>query len=68
MKRFVMTMALTCLLSVSAFGGQIPTVGDAPPPPAPGQIPTVGSNSPTPGDVPSVDATIILIIVSLLAR
>jgi len=42
-----------CLLSVSAFAGNIPTVGDAPP--APGNIPTVG-----------MAATIVLTIVGLL--
>ena len=44
MKRFVMTMALTCVLSGSALAGDIPSVGfTAPPPPtptAPGEIPT----------------------------
>jgi hypothetical protein len=47
MKRLLMTMALTCVLSVSAFAGLIPTVGvTAPPndetsaPTAPGQIPS----------------------------
>lgn len=64
MKRLVMTIALTCLLSVSAFAGQIPTVGDAPP--VPGQIPTVGSPSPAPGDSPSVDVMIILTIINLV--
>lgn len=53
MKRFVMTIALTCVLSISASAGLIPTVGAPdPPPPAgvaqatsetsPGQVPTGG--------------------------
>lgn len=49
MKRFVMTIALTCALSGSVLAGDVPTVGiNAPPPdetPAPnatGEVPTVG--------------------------
>ncbi len=49
MKRFLITLALTCVLSASAFAGDIPSVGmtapqpDAPPAPtAPGEIPTSG--------------------------
>ena len=45
MKRFAMTVVLTCVLSGSALAGDIPTVGvTAPPPPptAPGEVPTVG--------------------------
>lgn len=53
MKRFLMTVTLTCLLSVSAFAGNIPTVDFAPP--APGNVPTVG-----------VAATIVLTVIGLL--
>jgi hypothetical protein len=49
MKRFVMSMALTCVLSASALAGEIPTVGVTAPPPdepppvtAPGEIPSGG--------------------------
>jgi hypothetical protein len=54
MKRFAMTIALSCVLSGSALAGEIPTVGVTPPPPpppdgiqatstsAPGEVPTVG--------------------------
>jgi hypothetical protein len=49
MKRFVMTIALTSVLSCSALAGDVPSVGfTAPPPPepptatAPGDVPTVG--------------------------
>ena len=45
MKRFAMTVVLTCVLSGSSLAGDIPTVGvTAPPPPptAPGDIPSVG--------------------------
>jgi hypothetical protein len=55
MKRFLIAIALTCLLSVSALAGEIPTVGNAPA--APGEIPTVGAAT-----------TIVLTIISLLPR
>ncbi|MEP6911950.1 MAG: hypothetical protein ABI923_04300 [bacterium] len=48
MKRLMMTMALTCVLSSSSLAGDIPSGGfTAPPPPpsaptAPGEVPTVG--------------------------
>jgi hypothetical protein len=52
MKRFLMTIALTCVLSVTAFAGLIPSDGVTAPPPdettpttsatEPGPIPTVG--------------------------
>lgn len=50
MKRFVMTMALTCVLAGSALAGDIPSVGFTAPPPdettptatVTGEIPTVG--------------------------
>ena len=53
MKRFVMTIALTAVLSSSALAGDIPTDGSPSPPPkgstqattptSPGDVPTVGS-------------------------
>jgi hypothetical protein len=49
MKRFVMSLALTCALAVAASAGEVPSVGFNAPPPdeppaptAPGEIPTVG--------------------------
>ena len=49
MKRFVIAVALTCVLSGSALAGDVPSVGFTAPPPdepppvtAPGDIPTVG--------------------------
>ncbi len=48
MKRFVMTVALTCVLSSSALAGEVPTVGVTAPPPAETSIPTA------PGDIPTV--------------
>jgi len=53
MKRFLMIVTLTCLLSVSALAGDVPTVGGATP--APGEVPTVG-----------MAATIVLTIIGLL--
>jgi hypothetical protein len=52
MKRFVMTAVLACALSVSAFAGEMPTGGIAPPPPPPGDGVTASSTSL--GEVPSV--------------
>jgi hypothetical protein len=48
MKRLLAPMALTCVLSVSALAGDIPTLGA--PQPAPAQTTTTTS----PGDVPTV--------------
>ena len=45
MKRFAMTVVLTCVLSGSALAGDIPTVGVTATPPTPtaaGEIPTGG--------------------------
>jgi hypothetical protein len=52
MKRFLMTVALTCILSMSALAGEIPTVGVAQPPPS-GTTQTTSAASP--GDIPSTD-------------
>lgn len=53
MKRFLVTIALTCLLSVSALAGEVPSVGGA---------------TTAPGDIqmPGMAATIVLTIISLL--
>lgn len=53
MKRFLMIVTFTCLLSVSALAGNIPTVDVATP--APGNVPTVG-----------MAASIVLTLVGLL--
>ena len=50
MKRFLMTIALTCVLSASALAGDMPTCGVMSPSPSgttasatsPGEMPTVG--------------------------
>jgi hypothetical protein len=51
MKRFVMTIALTCALTGSVLAGDVPTVGVTPPTPDQPTIPT------SPGDIPSVGLT-----------
>jgi hypothetical protein len=50
MKRFVMTVALACVLSVSALAGEVPT-GGAPDPPAP-EGTTQTTNETSPGEIP----------------
>ena len=51
MKRILMTAALTCVLSVSALAGEIPSVGLTSQPP---EETTLTPSSTSPGDVPSV--------------
>jgi len=51
MKRFMMTIAFTCVLSIPASAGLIPTVG-APDPPPPAGI-TQGTSTTSPGEVPT---------------
>jgi len=49
MKRFVMTIALACALSVSALAGEVPT-GGAPSPAPEGT--TQKTNATSPGEIP----------------
>ena len=49
MKRFLITVALTCFLSLSALAGDVPTVGTPQPPP-----PGITTGPTSPGDLPSV--------------
>jgi len=55
MKRFLIAIALTCVLSSSAFAGLIPTDGS--PAPAPNPTPATatspGETQTPPGDIPS---------------
>ena len=59
MKRFMLAVALTCVFSVSAVAGEMPTIGVVAPTPnpvvttAPGEMPTTG-----------VLATVILAIIT----
>ncbi|HEY7784759.1 MAG TPA: hypothetical protein VIB00_08530 [Pyrinomonadaceae bacterium] len=79
MKRLLMALALTCVFSVSALAGDVPTSDYVPPPPPPGQnrptasqqvetlIQTRESNE---SDQASLDPwqSLMLAILSLLAR
>ena len=53
MKRFLVALTLTCVLSVSALAGDIPTIG------APAPAPTTQSN---------IVTQVILTIISLIRR
>lgn len=51
MKRFVMTVAFTCVLAAPTLAGDIPSVGaPSPAPPATTQT----TSTPSPGDIPTV--------------
>ena len=73
MKRFMLTVALTCVLSVSALAGEMPTVPVATTTPASatttalGEMPTVPCPPPTTAQMQGsgILATIILTIISL---
>ena len=51
MKRLMIVVALTCVVSLPALAGNIPTVGIAPPPPPPDNV--QASTTTAPGDIPS---------------
>lgn len=69
MKRFLATLALTCVLSGSALAGTIPTCGltaDEPTttePTGSGNIPSTDSTSL--GEIPGVDVSILLTLLDL---
>lgn len=73
MKRFMLTVALTCVLSVVAIAGEMPTMGAAAPTPtpavalAPGDMPTTSAAPTAPEEIqgPGLLATIILAIITL---
>jgi hypothetical protein len=50
MKRFMMTIALVCVLSSSALAGEIPTSGVTSPPPS---EPTETTSATSPGEMPT---------------
>lgn len=52
MKRFLMTIALTCILSVSALAGEMPTIGATAPAPS--------------GTQSSAMVSVVLMIISLV--
>ena len=71
MKRFMVMMAITCVLSVPAWAGEVPTGDIAPPPsahmmsaPAPGDVPTGDYTEPTATDI---TLTVVQAIISLLS-
>ena len=62
MKRLSIALILTCVLSVSAFAGEIPTVGVAAPSPSP--TPTTQSTGTSSSN--SIATTILLTVLSLI--
>jgi hypothetical protein len=65
MKRFVIAIALTCVLSGSVFAGEIPSV-PAPPPPAPASAETEGDMG-SGGFAEEITDEIVLAIVGIFA-
>ena len=71
MKRFLVTLTLTCALSSAALGADIPTCGIPAPAPtpngmtadAPGELPTDGSTAPD--DIPTLGFSALLAILDL---
>ena len=69
MKRFVIAVALACVLSGTAMAGEIHSVGAAapPPPPASGEIPSTGVQASPPPEASSPVLTVLLIIINAVA-
>ena len=73
MKRFMLTVALTCILSVSTLAGEMPTCGAPSPTPAtatttaPGEMLTAGAVS-QPGDLadPTGRSLLTTIIIAII--
>jgi hypothetical protein len=55
MKRFVITIALTCFLSGSVLAGDVPSGGFTAPPPPPDGVQATDTSAP--GEIPSVGLT-----------
>jgi hypothetical protein len=73
MKRLVLAMALTTILTVPALAGDIPTVDFTPPPPPPEQ--KSSSTQIIAGDIPTSDSpstysfeALVILIAQLMAR
>ena len=64
MKRFVMTVALTCVIAGSALAGEVPSVGVIPPPPT---TPTAAGETPTSGYAPQMSEAALTLIELLLS-
>ncbi len=77
MKRFLIAIALACVLSASTMAGDLPTGGSPSPAPtgttqtttatSPGELPTSGVASPNGETETSVITSVILTILSLLS-
>ena len=71
MKRFMLTVALTCILSVSTLAGEMPTCVVVAPSPTPatatttdpGEMSTAGAASSQQGDVQGPTATLLTTII-----
>jgi ribose/xylose/arabinose/galactoside ABC-type transport system permease subunit len=68
MKRFLITLALMCVLSGSALAGHIDTCGAPAPTGAaqttsPGDVPSVGSTSP--GEIPTCGWAVVLTLLDI---
>jgi hypothetical protein len=61
MKRFLMSIALVCVLTGAAMAGEMPTCGV--PSPAPGEMPTVGSTAPA--DMPTCGLSLVVMLFDL---
>jgi hypothetical protein len=59
MKRFLVTLALTCVLSGTAFAGEIPTMG------SPSPAPDGATQTTLPGDMPTCGLSVLLTILNL---
>lgn len=66
MKRFLMAIALACVLSGPALAGEMPAVGPAPA--LAGDMPTVGPAPAPNGTQSSAAATVVLTIIRLVVR
>ena len=76
MKRFMLTVALTCILSISTPAGEMPTCGAVAPSPtpatatttAPGEMSTAGAASSQPGDLadPTTRSLLTTIIIAII--
>ena len=74
MKRFVIALALACVLSGSALAGDMPTGGIAPPPSgatqtttstSPGDIPTVPGDIPTSGTAEQISDAALSVLLTV---
>jgi hypothetical protein len=74
MKRVILAIAVTCILSVPAWAGDVPTVDYTQPPPPPPEQKSSGSQT-VAGDIPTSDSpsnysfeALVILIAQLMAR